>query len=134
MEALFHSWDSRSLSDIVALGLGAGVAQGPGGSTVAGAVLDLGPGAAKSAHWILVRTEENDLYLFASDKRGKEARPLVGASRGTFRASLHQNFGQVQLILFLRDQPAVTLKGKAWFGRRNQIRVARAVLEMAKES
>jgi hypothetical protein len=96
--------------------------------------MDLGPGRSQPPHWILLRTEKNDLHLFASDKRGKEGRRLLGASRGTFRASRHQNLGQVQLMLFLPGQPAIALKGKAAFGRRNQVRVARAVLEMAKES
>lgn len=134
MEGLFRTWDSHLRSDVIAFGVGAGLAHGPGGDAIAGAAMHLGSGQSQLPHWILVQTDESGLLLFSSDKQGAKGHRLLGASRGTFRASLHRNIGQVQLMVFIPGQPSIALRGKAVLGRRKQIRVARAVVEMAKAS
>jgi hypothetical protein len=133
-DGLFRSGDSHLLSDIGAFGVGVGIAHGPGGDAAVIAASELGLGRSQQPHWILVQADEDTLLLFASDKRATKGRLLLEASRGTFRASLHRTIGQIQLMVFVQGQPSVALRGKAGFGRRNQVLVARADLDLAKAS
>jgi hypothetical protein len=133
-DGLFRSRDSHLLSDIAAFGVGAGFAHGPGGDAAVIAASELGSGRPPQPHWVLVQADEDTLLMFASDKRGRKGRLLRKASRGTFRASLHRTIGQIQLTVFVHGQPSVALRGKAGFGRLKQVRVARAVVDLAKAS
>jgi hypothetical protein len=133
-QALFCSWDSHLIANIVAFGTGLTAMSGGGGSPAVGAVADLGPRGSQLPHWILVQTDEHGVSLFASDRSGTKGRQLVEASRDTFRATLNRNIGQILLMLFVPGHPSIALKGKWGPLHREPIRVARAVMTMAKVS
>ena len=134
-EALFQSWDSHLLAIAAALGTGLTATSSGGGSPAVGALASLGSSSgSKLPHRILVQTDDQGIRLFASDRRGEKRRLLFEVPAGTFRASLHRYPGQILLMLFVPEHPAISLKGKWGPMRHGPIQVARTVLRLAKES
>jgi hypothetical protein len=134
VEALFRTWDSHLFRDIAAFGAGATMTTSPGGDKVAGAVVGLGSTGSDLPKWVLVHADAEGVCLFASDKSGSKGRELLAAAPGTFRAAQHRTFGQVQLMLYMPEQPSVALRSKSGLRSRAPARLARAVMDMAKVS
>jgi hypothetical protein len=128
--ALFRSWDSHLLASIAAFVVG--VLGGGGGGSSAGAAANVGSLPPQLPRWILVETDALGVRLFASNRSGAKGGQLLEAGQGTFRASLHRNVGQIQLMLFVPEERSVALKGRWGPFRRGPIRVARAVVGLAK--
>jgi hypothetical protein len=134
LETLFRTSDSHLLGDVVAFGVGAAMTTAPGVDVAAGAVTQFGPTRSHWPSWVLVHADAGGIRLFASDKKGTKGHQLVVAAPGTYRATLHHTVGQVQLLLFVPQQPSVTLTNRSGLRSREPMRLARAVIEMARAS
>lgn len=134
LEALFRTSDSHLLGDVAAFGIGAAMTTGPGVDVAAGAVTQVGSTRSQWPTWVLVHADGGGVHLFASDKKGTKGRQLLVAAPGTYRAALHHTLGQVQLLLFVPEQPSVTLSSRSGLRSRVPMRLARAVMVMAKAS
>jgi hypothetical protein len=134
LEALFRISDSHLLSDVAAFGIGAAMTTAPGVDVAAGAVTQFGSTRSQWPTWVLVHADAGGIHLFASDKKGIKGRELLVAAPGTYRATLHHALGQVQLLLFVSGQHAVTLRSRSGLRSRVPMRLARTVMEMAEAS
>jgi len=137
LEAMFHTWDPQLAADIAAMGVGmAGVASGSAMSLATPAFLSFLPTRSSKPlpHWILLRADGQGIRLFASDRKRQKGLLVKEAARGAFRASLHRNIGDIELLLFFGAQEDVLLKGKWGPFRHQPMRVARAVLGLADQS
>lgn len=134
IEALFRASDSHLLGDVAAFGIGTAMTTGPGVGVAAGAVTQFGSARFQWPSWILVQADEDGVRLYGSDKKGTRGPQLLVAAPGTFRAALYRTLGQVQLSVFVPEQPPVTLKAKSGFRNRVPTQLARAVMDMAKAS
>jgi hypothetical protein len=136
-EALFETWDSHLFADIAAMGVGfAAVASGVGMSEATPDLLSFLPNRRSKVlpHRILLRADSHGIHLFASDRKSQRGKLVMEAVPGSFRASLHHNIGDVELLLFFKGYECVALTGKWDPFRRKAMRVAREVTEMGSES
>ena len=135
LEALFRASHSRLLGDVAALGTGAAFATSPGVEVVAGTVTQFGSTRSQWPAWVLVPVDAAGVDLFASDKKERtRGRQLLLAAPGTYRATLHQTLGKIQLLLFAPEHPALTLTSRSGLSSRGPLRLAQAVIEMAHTS
>ncbi len=129
--ALFRSWDTHRLAKMTSFVVGV-MGAGAVGSPAAAGAADMGSLPPQLPRWVLVQTDAHGVRLFASNRNGTKGGQLLEAGRGTFRASLHRNAGQIQLMLFVPEERPVALKGRWSPFRRGPIRVARAIVALAK--
>jgi hypothetical protein len=99
-----------------------------------GAITSLGSQNPQLPHWVLLQTDEAGIHLFASDRDGARRGLLLEAAAKTYRAALHRSIGQIVLMIFVLDQPPISLKGRWGPVARKPIRVAREVIALAKKS
>lgn len=133
-EAIFHTWDPKLVADIAAIGVGmAGVASGSAMSLATPAFFDFLPSrrAKPLPHWILLGVDGQGIHLHASDRHRRKGPVVVEAEPRTYRATLHRNLGDIELLLFIKKQEPISLKGKWGPFWHQPMRVARAVLRLA---
>lgn len=137
LEALFHTWDPQLVADITAMGVGmTGVASGSSMSLATPAFLSFLPTRPSKPlpHWILLRADQQGIHLFASNRKRRRGPLILEAGPGTFRASLHRNIGDIELLLFFITREPISLKGKWGPFHHQPIRVARDLVQLADHS
>ena len=132
-EAIFHIPDSHGLASLAAFGTGFSGAFGVPATEAAGVVANLPSPRSKLPHSVLLRVDDLGIALLAIEPNGQEGALLLEAGRGQFSAAVHRNFGEIQLLLSFTGQGTVDLRGKWNPMVRQPMRVARAVIAVARK-
>lgn len=80
-------------------------------------------------HRLVVRTDEEGVKLYASNRKGTKGPLVLDVRSGSYQAKLHRNVGQIELTLFIEGRDPVTLVGKWGPFRRHPMQVARAIVQ-----
>jgi hypothetical protein len=132
LEARFHSWTPHLIANVAAFGSGFSDAFGVGvNAPTVVANVSLQP--TTLPHPILVSADKHGIHLYAADQGRARGQLLLEAGPSTFRASLHRYIGEIQLMLFVPQHKPTSLKGKWTPITRQPMRVARAIVGLARK-